>query len=381
VKRSPVQAVALVVLAAALLCTLAMAGLAARHAGFAHPGPFAALLDGWVGWDSQWYLQIARDGYFYRPGEQSSVAYFPLYPLAMRGLMALGLAPFVAGALISLASGVGAVLVFTRWAQTRAAPEAARDGGLLLALYPFAFFLYGVVYGDSLFLLLVVSSFLLLERGQLVAAVLVAAFATAARPVAPALVVGLLARRLEWKRERGLAWSPSDLLPVFAATGFVLYVLYQAQAFGEPFAFVKVQSSPGWDQAPGPRTWFKLVWIERMMQVPPGGVTLRSLFHAIITRHLGHALFTLSALALVVPTVKRLGWGYAVYALAVVGLPALSSKDFMGMGRYLLAAFPLFLTLALLVRERPRLRLALLACSAALLVFLAGAFGANVYVS
>ena len=372
VKRSPVQAVALVLLAAVLLCALAMAGLAARRAGFAHPGPLAALLDGWVGWDSHWYLQIARDGYFYRPGEQSSVAYFPLYPLAMRGLMALGLAPFVAGALISLASGVGAVLVFTRWAQTRAAPEAARDGGLLLALYPFAFFLSGVVYGDSLFLLLVVSSFLLLERGQLVAAVLVAALATAARPVAPALVLGLLARRLEWKRERGERWSAWDVLPVFAAAGFLLYVLYQARTFGEPFAFVETQGSPGWDQAPGPRTWFKYVWFERMFPPQSAGI---------FVRHLAHAAVTLGALALVVPTVKRLGWGYGLYALAVVGLPALSSKDFMGMGRYLLAAFPLFLTLALLVRERPRLRLPLLVCSGLALVFLAGAFGADIYVS
>jgi Mannosyltransferase (PIG-V) len=336
------------------------------------PGVFAVLLDGWVGWDSHWYLQIARDGYFFRPGEQSSVAYFPLYPLAMRGLMALGLAPFVAGALVSLVSGVGAVLLFTRWAQTQAAPAEARDGGLFLALYPFAFFLYGVVYGDSLFLLLVVASFLLLERGHLFLAVLVAALATAARPVAPALVVGLLARRLEWKRERGERWSAVDLLPVFAATGFLLYVLYQARTFGNPFAFVETQGSPGWDQAPGPRTWFKVVWFERMFPPQSAGIAVR---------HLAHAGFTLAALALVVPTVKRLGWGYGLYSLAVVGLPAMSSKDFMGMGRYLLAAFPLFLTLALLVRERPRLRVPLLAASGLLLVFLAGVFGADVYVS
>jgi hypothetical protein len=98
-------------------------------------------------------------------------------------------------------------------------------------------------------------------------------------------------------------------------------------------------------------------------------------------RLVGHAAVTLGALALVWPTARRLGWGYGVYTLAIVGLPALSSKDFMGMGRYLLAAFPLFLTLALLLRERPRLRAGVLATSALLLLSLAAAFGAAGYVS
>jgi hypothetical protein len=53
----------------------------------------------------------------------------------------------------------------------------------------------------------------------------------------------------------------------------------------------------------------------------------------------------------------------------------------MGMGRYLLASFPLFLTLALLLRERPRLRWGVLAASAVLLLSLATAYGAGAYVS
>ncbi|NOK13691.1 hypothetical protein HNS30_32050, partial [Corallococcus exercitus] len=202
--------------------------------------------------------------------------------------------------------------------------------------------------------------------------VLLAAVATAARPVAPALVVGLLARRLEWKHERGQKWSLMDLLPVFAAAGFVLYVLYQWKAFGEPFAFVKVQSAPGWDQKPGWRTWAKLRWFQgfsREMSLSDG------------LRLVGHAAVTVGALALVWPTAKRLGWGYGVYTLAIVGLPAMSSKDFMGMGRYLLAAFPLFLTLALLLRERPRLRWGVLATFACVMLALTVAYGAAEYVS
>ena len=56
------------------------------------------------------YGAIAKDGYFDPPGEQSPVAYFPLYPLAISGLMALGVNRWVAGACLSLIFGLCAIL-------------------------------------------------------------------------------------------------------------------------------------------------------------------------------------------------------------------------------------------------------------------------------
>ncbi len=50
---------------------------------------------------------------------------------------------------------------------------------------------------------------------------------------------------------------------------------------------------------------------------------------------------------------ERLGWGYGIYVAVVVGMPVLSTKDFMGVGRYLIAAFPVFLTLATMLRRGP----------------------------
>ncbi|RJS15672.1 hypothetical protein DRW03_33180 [Corallococcus sp. H22C18031201] len=374
-ERSASRTVLLTGLGALLLCT-ATATLAAMAWQLTPLPPQdwfgSALFKGWVRWDAGWYAHIATVGYSYTPGQQSPVAFFPAYPLAVRAVSGLGLNTNLSGVLIGMTCGISALFVFSRWARTRADEEVARDAGLVLALYPLAFFLYGAMYSDALFLLLVVSAFLMLERGHLVPAVLLGAVATAARPVAPALVLGLLARRLEWKRERGLKWSLWDLLPVLAATGFILYVLYQWRAFGEPFAFVKVQGSPGWDQQPGWRTWLKLRWFQGFgwhMRLP------------VFWRLTGHALVTVGALALVWPTYKRLGWGYGLYTLAIVGMPAMATKDFMSMGRYLLAAFPLFLTLAMLLRERPRVHRAVLVFSAALMVVLAGAFGAGAYVT
>jgi hypothetical protein len=129
---------------------------------------------------------------------------------------------------------------------------------------------------------------------------------------------------------------------------------------------------PGWEQPPGWHSWLKLEWFKTMFpRVDP----------AIGIRLGGHALMTVLALVMVIPTFKRLGWGYGVYTLLVVGIPAVSSKDFQGLGRYVIAAFPLFLTTALLLEARPVVRKVVFIIFALLLGALAVALGAGTYVA
>ena len=374
--RAPYRVLALVILSA-LIVSAAAAGTGEWY--FQHhktpPGPEVGLggyvLGGWFAYDSGWYADIAERGYHYTPGLQSSVAFFPLYPLAVRAAQTLVRDVHWAGVLVTLLCGPLAVLLFLRWARTRVDDDTAFQASLLFALYPFSFFLYGVMYSDALFILMVVGAFLLLEKGRLGPAVLLGALATAARPVAPAVVVGLLVRRLEWKRERNERWTLVDLLPVLSALGFVFYMLYLQWRFHEPLAFVKVQEA--WGQVPGWRAWLKLSWFKSVFS--PESTPDFVLWICI------HAALSLGALALVWPTFKKLGWGYGAFCAVMVGIPTVSTKDFMGMGRYLLSAFPLFLTLAWLLRERPRVRRGILAVSTVSLVLLSAAFGLDYYLS
>lgn len=329
-------------------------------------------LEALVRWDAGWYGEIAANGYWLNPGRQSPVAFFPLYPLAIRGVSALGVNRWVAASLIAFASALAALALFRRWARGRA-PEVAPHAWWLLALYPFAEYLYGVVYSDALFLVLVVGAFSALEANRPGLAAGLGALATACRPVAPAVVLGLVARSLERRLRAGERLRAADFAPALAGLGLVAYMTYLGAAFGDPLAFASVQGAPGWDQPPGWDTWLKLGAIEAILE---GGVGRQVLF-----RLGSHAALTLLALAMVVPTFKRLGVGYGLYCLCVVGLPALSSKDFQGLGRYIIAAFPLFLTAALLLEDRPRLRWALVGLSALGLAGCALALGAGAYVA
>ncbi|MBL9037864.1 MAG: hypothetical protein JNG84_05045, partial [Archangium sp.] len=40
--------------------------------------PSTPLIVGLTQWDASWYADIAEDGYWYVPGQQSPVAFFPL---------------------------------------------------------------------------------------------------------------------------------------------------------------------------------------------------------------------------------------------------------------------------------------------------------------
>lgn len=334
--------------------------------------PAFAPVDALVRWDAGWYGEIAQHGYWLRPGQQSPVAFFPLYPLAIRAVAALGLNRWVAASLLSLAFALGGLLLFRKWAQGRA-PGAASHAWWLLALYPFTTYLYGVVYSDALFLVLVVGAFLALEDDRPGVATLLGGLATACRPVAPAVVVGLLARSVERRVRAGQPVRAVDLVPGLAGLGLAAYMTYLGVTFADPLAFVHVQGAPGWDQPPGWDSWLKLAAFRAIFT---GQVEA-----AVVFRLTSHATMTALALALTVPTFRRLGVGYGLYALCVVGIPAVSSKDFQGLGRYVIAAFPLFLTAALLLAERPRLRWAVLGVSAVALAGCALALGAGAYVS
>lgn len=334
--------------------------------------PDALLIRGWARWDAGWYAEIARNGYWYRPGEQSPIAFFPAYPLAVAALTKLGLDVYVAGVALTMACGAMGLWLFGHWAERVTSRENARWAVMLLGGYPFSYYLYGAMYADALFLLFCAGAFLLLEGGATGRSALFGAVATAARPIAPGVVIGLLTRQLERRRLAAERWRASDFVPLLASAGLFAFIAFQWSRFDDPLAFVHVQSAKHWEQPPGWRSWLKVEFFQTLFPRVPFWLGVRLVAHAVAA---------LGALALVVPTWRRLGVGYAVYVALVVGIPAVSTKDFMGVGRYVIAAFPLFVTLASLLEPRPRLRRTVVIASTAIMVLLAGAFGRGEYIS
>ncbi len=338
-------------------------------------------VEGWAQWDSGWYYRIARDGYSYVEGQQSTVVFFPAYPLLMRAVGRVVGSVYLAGILVTAAAGVASAALFFTWAREKLSPNGENDGAvraalLLFVLYPYAFFLFGAAYADAVFILAVIGAFVLLERDHPWLAGLVGAVATASRPMGAVLVVGLAVRAWERRRQAMAAagapvrpwWRDAGVL--VSVGGLAAFSLYLWSRFGDPLAFITGQEA--WDQEAGLHTWLKVQFFEDVTDVssPFSWLTF-----------VAHPILTFAGLALVPRIFRRFGTGYGLYVLLLIGLSALSTKNFFGMSRYLLAAFPCFAVAGELVADRPALRRGAIAASGVGLVVLTAAFSRGYYLS
>lgn len=353
-----------------------------------YSGPSA--LEGWVRFDAGWYRSIAEDGYYFRgEEEQSSVAFFPVYALVMRAFHSLFGGDTAAwGIFITLLSGLTVAVLFYRWCVARIGELNARFALAALLLWPYGWYLFGAVYADALFIALVIGAFSLLERDRIVLATVLGAIATATRPVGLAVVVGLVARELERQgvfslprldRPSLIRFDRTKLrarsaIPLLSIAGLVSYVVYLGAKFGEPFAFVIAERAPGWDLEAGPRTWFKVEFFDRVIHFPNMGKWYTA---GLVVQ----AALAIGLLSLTLRVGRKFGWGYAVYVVVVLAIPLVGSKDFQGIGRYCLAAFPAFAVLGQCLAARRRLAIGVLVVSALGLGLLCSGFARGAYVS
>ncbi len=355
------------VVAVVLFVVVAVAAAVVPH----YKGPVAlyegpGFLRGWAQWDSGWYRHIAEDGYSYTRGAQGPVAFFPAYPLLMRVVgWAVG-GVYLAGILITLASGIGAIVLFWRWVRERLSPTAAWTSLLLFVLFPYSFFLFGAVYADALFIVAVLGAFTLVERDRFWLAGVAGAVATAARPIGAVLVIALVIRVLE--RVERPSWRHAGVL--LSGLGVAGFSLYLWARFGDPLAFGTIQEA--WDQEAGLDTWLKFRFFRDVADAD-------SPLPFIV--YMAHPVLTVLGLALVPRVFRRFGRAYGFYTLLLIGVSALGTKNFFGMSRYLLAAFPCFAVAGEWLAERPRLRTVAPAVSGLGLVVLTAAYSRGYYLS
>ncbi len=161
-------------------------------------------------WDGEWYERIAVHGY---PStvptdaagrvQQNELAFYPLFPLLCRLLMAVTGLPFpVVGSTLSLVLGFAAAVVMARLLAERIGDRAALAVVGLYAVYPAAPVLQAA-YTESLSMLLLCGYLLVLGRERWLAATGLALLIGLTRPIAvPLGAVTLVAVILRWRRRR-----------------------------------------------------------------------------------------------------------------------------------------------------------------------------------
>lgn len=339
-------------------------------------------------WDANWFLRIAQHGY----DTKQSASFFPLYPLLTRVLALVLRSNLVAGVAISLAAAGFAGVAVMRIARRYAGGRVAHDSVLFLALYPISF-VFTAVYSDGLFLALAAWAFVFALDGRATFAALLGALAVLTRPTGLALVPALL--WLLWPEGRSfrslLRLSPLLLLPAALAG----YCIYLSSHFGDAFAFVHSEGSFWLRHVPatGPLggAWAALKSGEQglaqlVLHLPagsgaPAGFGKPEQF---AIWNVVQLALLLAACALTWLCWKKVDRAAALYSAATIVLflsaPA-AVVPLVSEPRFLLADFPLFVTLAVLSEERPRLRTIVIVSFAAVGLIAAVGFAHGTWVS
>jgi Gpi18-like mannosyltransferase len=138
-------------------------------------------------WDAHWYHSIVLNGYMYEPflqprGDGANWAFFPLYPLVVRGFSTLsGIDAKTAGVFLSSLFLIVAIVYAMRYlVLTRSGVEPVTIA-FLLAFGPYSFY-FSSLYTEAMFIMLVAISFYFIEKRQWLACGVSGALLTAVRP-------------------------------------------------------------------------------------------------------------------------------------------------------------------------------------------------------
>ncbi|HEV2723018.1 MAG TPA: mannosyltransferase family protein [Thermoleophilaceae bacterium] len=349
-----------------------------------HPlgGVGDALLAPLARWDAVWYLSIADSGYGH--DDSPSTAFFPLYPLLVRGVGELGGgsrgALLVASYVVALVGFLGALYLLFRLVTLELGPRVGTPTLVLLCAFPGSLF-FGAPYSESLFLLVSVGAFYAARTGRWAWAGMAAAAASGTRSAGILLLVPLAILYLygprsdrpggKSRREEGLlgalrpvhAIRPEAGWLVLAPAGLIAYAAYLGLSHGDPLAFSSVQDSWAREFA-GPLggAWDGLVaaWAgarqllsgsrEHVFFQAAAGDPFRVSAHNLML--FGFLAFGLCA---AVGVLRRLPFAYGAYVTAALMLPLsypVGPQPLMSLPRFLAVLFPIFMWLALFCEER-----------------------------
>ena len=332
-------------------------------------GDAPPLLTPWTRWDAPHYLDLAVFGYRatdagdlvgadgYRSNDPGAlprfIVFFPLFPWLVSGATVLVHDPSTAAFIVS---GIALLCVgplLYRLVAVEQGPLVARRSVWFMLLFPTAYFLY-IGYPESLFLALVLGSFLAARSDRWWLAGLLGCLATAARIngliLIPALAVEAL---LQWRETPGFRprWLAIGLVPL----GFVVYLGLNLAVYGDAVAFLQIQRGE----------WGKVL--------SPPWVGIGALLHSGLPRAwIPELAFVLLGVVGTIVSAFRFRPSWTVWMAGNL-LLATSTSVVLSVPRYSIVLFPLFVWFALMAKSRPA-AIAIGGLSALGLVIFAGRF-------
>ncbi|MEA2507808.1 MAG: hypothetical protein QOH48_2426 [Actinomycetota bacterium] len=294
--------------------------------------PLPEFFDLWLKWDAVAFLRIALHGYTSALTEQHPTAFFPLLPLLLRGLIAVGVTGAGAGLLLSAIGSFIAFWYLYRLAETELGPRCGRLTVLYLALFPSSVFLVAG-YTEALFLAGAVASFYYARQGSWAKVPLPAAVAAASRSSGVFLLAALGLEALVQRKASGRGLLQPLIAVAFGSLPVLAYCFFLERARGDPF-FYFTDERLGW---------------HRNFANPVSALV--NTFH-----HPGAPIEIVAAVVgvlFVVWSARAKQWSYMAYMLLLL-TSLVTTTYYLSIPRLLLSFFPAPLLLAGATKDRPR---------------------------
>ncbi|MFA6392413.1 MAG: mannosyltransferase family protein [Patescibacteria group bacterium] len=283
-------------------------------------------------WDSFWLISVVDKGYQYTEGKLSNIVFFPAYPALIKLLSLIFGEYILSGWVVSAVFLFLAMLMFYKLVHEFHPKINPYYPIIFLLLFPTAFFL-NAVYTESTFLFFSIATFFYLLKRKFWLAGLFGMFAALTRINGILLIIPFiweLYQHLRVSKKTKFTFLSSLLVPL----GTAIFFFYHYIRFGDFLLFFKIQKMWGRGFSPD----LAIFRFDNPQMIVNFALDVSFIIFGIIA-----SIFV----------IRRIRTSYGLYTLAAIAVPLISGT-IMGIGRFILVLFPLFILPATFKNEMSR---------------------------
>lgn len=320
-----------------------------HFANFLYPSDAPITLESaYATWDAQHFLYLSENGY--RAGHISN-QFSPLLPFFIYLFRFIFQNSFIAGMIVSNVASLFAFYLFYKLVFSLYNKEIALLSLFFLIAFPFSFF-YSLIYTESVFLLLVILYFTFLFKKNYFLVSVIGFFIPLVRPVGLLILLPALYFYLFKDNKLHLRLPTIVFIKVLLKRNFFLLL---SPIVGLLFYFGYMYYTTGNPFEPFYASRYSVINVSLLYIFQPA-VLLRITFQTPLALHginnsiIDRVFFLLFLLSLS-PMYKRVHTSLFLYAVST-GIFFVLMGMYMSYLRHLIVVFPLFIFLALLIKEK-----------------------------
>lgn len=290
----------------------------------------------WARWDGWHYVRNSINSY---TQDTPFTAFFPLYPLLINFVSILfSINPIFSGLVISNLSLIAAGYFLIKLVKLDFSDSIAKSSFVFLLSFPSAIFLASV-YTESLFLFLTISAFYFARTNKWLLVFLLAFLAALTRNLGVFLVIPLA---YIYYKQKG--FNKGIILASGSGFGLLTYMSYLYLKFGDPLKFVKDQAVWGREIQ---INIFENYFQNLKLLITDGFLTTKTFEFLLVNMAVFLIIYAIYK--------KILKLEYLMWTLLLF-LPPIMQNIWSSVNRYLLAIFPIFIVISIILEKRKVLR-------------------------